>query len=147
MVQPSSSENVQMESLPVVTAGLRSPVVRVTTRESMVEPIRDRDVVVGAREGEAPIRRIAPGTNLIVVKDLLGGLDTATIAGQHYICEKVLSVFRSELSMTEGRLSDLQRRAVTLSLDKLTHEAKRIAPDVASFVSRAEAIVASLSAT
>jgi hypothetical protein len=150
MVQPSSNENGHTESFTVVKAGLRSAVGRGAGRDGSREAVRDVGVREGtttttARDGAEPAPRRTPSGGLIIVKDMLGGLDNATIAGQHYICEKILTVFRSELSMTEGRLSDLQRRTATLTLEKLSVEAKKMVLDLGSFVSRAEALVDSLS--
>jgi hypothetical protein len=150
MVQPSSNENGHTESFTVVKAGLRSAVGRGAGRDGSREVVREVGVLEGtttttAREVAEPAPRATPSGGLIIVKDLLGGLDNATIAGQHYICDKILTVFRSELSTNEARLSDLQRRTATLTLEKLSHEAKKMVLDLGSFVSRAEALVDSLS--
>jgi hypothetical protein len=152
MVQPSSNENGHTESFTVVKAGLRSAVGRGAGRDGSREAVRDVGIggvsgttTTTGRESTDATPRATPSGGMLIVKDLLGGLDNATIAGQHYICEKILTVFRSELSTNEARLSDLQRRTATLSLEKLSHEAKRMVLDLGSFVSRAEALVDSLS--
>jgi hypothetical protein len=150
MVQPSSNENGHTETFTVVKAGLRSAVGRGAGRDGSREAVREVGVgsvsgttTTTGRDGAQPAPRATP--SMVIVKDLLGGLDNATIAGQHYICEKILTVFRSELSLTEGRLSDLQRRTATLTLEKLSVEAKKMVLDLGSFVSRAEALADSLS--
>jgi hypothetical protein len=82
---------------------------------------------------------------LDVISPLLGDLETATTAGQHYVMGKVLVQLGEAVSATERRLSERQRRAVRKHLAVLERESERLLPDADIFVHSARMLAATLS--
>jgi hypothetical protein len=86
-----------------------------------------------------------PGTRLDVIQSMLGDLETATTAGQHYVMAKMLTQLREVASAAESSLSDLQRRAARNTLAQLAREDEKLLPDAAAFARGARSLAAALS--
>jgi len=84
------------------------------------------------------------GWRLGVIKELLGDLDTATVAGQHFTMQKVVGLLRLEVDAVAGGLGDLERRAFWQALEDLGHEQERLLPDADVFVMRSQMITDTL---
>jgi hypothetical protein len=96
---------------------------------------------------EAQVFMLAPARRawrLAVVADLLGDLDTVTVAGQLFTMGKVVGLLRLEVDAAEDGLSELQRRAIRRAIDDLGREETRLLPDADAFVSRARMITDTL---
>lgn len=91
-----------------------------------------------------PAHALAVG-RLDIVEELLGDLETATHAGQHYTMAKIVGLLRDEAAASGSRLSELQRRSIKRSLDELAREQDRLLPDRVPFVARAQTVADSLS--
>jgi len=90
------------------------------------------------------VRPAIRGGRLGVVKELLGDLETATVAGLHFTMEKVVDLLRLEIGAYEPELSDLERRVIGRALTELGREQGRLLPDANLFVSRTEMIADTL---
>lgn len=84
------------------------------------------------------------GGRLGVVKELLGDLETATVAGLHFTMEKVVDLLRQEIGAYEPELNDLERRVIGRALSELGREQGRLLPDANLFVARTEMIADTL---
>ena len=96
---------------------------------------------------EAQVIKVDPtrrGWRLAVVEELLGDLETVTVAGQHFTMDKVVGLLRLEVVAVEDGLSDLQRRAIVRAIEDLGREESRPLPDADRFVSRARMITDTL---
>jgi hypothetical protein len=102
-------------------------------------------------------RHTPPATSLVpflpaprrldVIKPLLGDLETATTAGQHYVMGKVLAQLREAAAAAERKLSEPQRRAIQANLAVLEHESERLLPNADAFGRSARLLAATLSPT
>jgi hypothetical protein len=81
---------------------------------------------------------------LAVVEELLGDLETVTVAGQHFTMDRVVGLLRLEVVAVEDDLSELQRRAIRRAIEDLGREESRPLPDADTFVSRARMITETL---
>jgi hypothetical protein len=79
-----------------------------------------------------------------VVNQLLGDLDTVTVAGLTFTMGKVIGLLRQEVGGAEAGLSKFQRRVMTRALDDLAHEQDRLLPDADRFVARTQIITDTL---
>ena len=91
-----------------------------------------------------PAYPAAGGWRLGVVKELLGDLETATVAGMHFTMEKVVGLLRLEIGAREPELNDLERRLIGRALTELGREQGRLLPDANLFVVRTEMIADTL---
>jgi hypothetical protein len=82
--------------------------------------------------------------NLDVVEELLGDLETVTIAGITFTMEKVVGLLRHQVGVAAPVLSERQRYAMTRALDDLGREQVRLLPDTERFVARAHVITEAL---
>jgi hypothetical protein len=100
---------------------------------------------------EQPARSLVPflpaRTRLEVIEPMLGDLETATTAGQHYVMEKVLAQLREAVAGSERKLPDLQRRTVRNTLAVLARESERMLPDADLFARSVRMLADALSAT
>src|SRR5437763_14548738 len=80
------------------------------------------------------------GWRMNVVKQLLGDLDTATVAGLHFTMEKVVDLLQLEIGAVEPELNDLERRVIRRALADLGRERVRLLPDADAFVVRTQMI-------
>jgi hypothetical protein len=83
-------------------------------------------------------------TRLDVIQPMLGDLETATTAGQHYVMGKVLVQLREAASAAEPGLPDLRRRTIRSTLALLAREAERLLPDPDAFARGARLITSEL---
>ena len=88
--------------------------------------------------------RTPPGWRLDVVRQLLGDLDTVTIAGRPFTMGKVVGLLRQEIGAAADGLSEFQRRVMRRALDDLAHEQDRMLPDADRFVARTQMITDTL---
>ena len=86
-----------------------------------------------------------PARRLDVINPLLGDLETATIAGQHYVMGKVLQQLREAAAGPERNLTDPQRGAIRENLAVLQRESERLLPNAEAFVCSARILAATLS--
>jgi len=84
------------------------------------------------------------GWRMDVVKQLLGDLDTATVAGLHFTMEKVVDLLQLEIGVVEPELNDLERRVILRALAELGREQGRLLPDADMFVARTQMITDTL---
>jgi len=84
------------------------------------------------------------GWRMDVVKQLLGDLDTATVAGLHFTMEKVVDLLELEIGAVEPELNDLERRVILRALAELGREQGRLLPDADMFVARTQMITDTL---
>lgn len=77
-----------------------------------------------------------------IVKELLAALDTATPAGQQYLMNKVVELLRRESVRAVPHNQD--RRAIATTIDGLSREAERLAPDPAAFTRGTVRLLAAL---
>jgi len=84
------------------------------------------------------------GWRMDVVKQLLGDLDTATVAGLHFTMEKVVDLLQLEIGAVEPELNDLERRVILRALAELGREQGRLLPDADMFVARTQMITDTL---
>ena len=77
-----------------------------------------------------------------LVKELLVALETATPAGQPYLMSKVVDLLRRESVRAIPRNHD--RGAIATTIDGLSREAERRAPDTAAFTRRTVRLLAAL---
>jgi hypothetical protein len=117
-------------------------------RGTFRERLRAMTIMTAAMTGrEAQVMPIDPaprGWRLAVVEELLGDLETVTIAGRHFTMDRVVGLLRLEVVAVEDGLSDLQRRAIGRALEDLGREERRQLPDADRFLSRARMITDTL---
>ena len=96
-------------------------------------------------EGRRAVTEWRPrGWRLGVVRELLGDLETVTVAGQRFTMEKVVTMLRDEVGSVEPELTELQRRIMACALADLGHERDRLLPDTDTFVVRSQIIANTL---
>lgn len=78
---------------------------------------------------------------LELLQGMLGRLEDATSAGQHYLMEKVLPLLRREALDPGKKFRPGDLDVITRSLADLEHEASRVAPDPSSFGQKAQLLV------
>jgi hypothetical protein len=106
---------------------------------------------------ETATHRLPPPTSLVpflpvrrwlyIIESMLGDLETATIAGQHYVMSKVLAHLREAAVGSERKLSDLQHHKVHSTLAALARESERMVPDTDLFARSARTLADTLSPT
>ena len=84
---------------------------------------------------------------LEVVRDLLAALDSATIAGQRHLMERIIGLVGPDVARVTGQLTDRRRTIIARSLDELAREAARLVPDAGAFRRQAEVLMDVLSAS
>lgn len=94
--------------------------------------------------GAVPVDRAPRTLRLGVVEQLLGDLDTATVAGRHFTMEKVVGLLRVEIGAAEPGLSEGARCAIAGALDELAREESHLLPDPPTFVARTRMITQTL---
>jgi hypothetical protein len=82
--------------------------------------------------------------NLDVVRELLGDLETVTVAGVNFTMGKVVGLLRQEIGAAAPTLSEPLRCVMTRALDDLGREQGRLLPDTGRFVARAHVITEAL---
>jgi hypothetical protein len=84
---------------------------------------------------------LAPEARLDLLRGMLCRLEDATLAGQHYLMDKVLPLLRREAldRNITFRPSDLE--VINRSLRDLEKEASRVAPDMTNFGLKAQILV------
>lgn len=78
------------------------------------------------------------------IREMIGRLDSLTIAGQRHVMDKVVTALRAEITQA-ARTSERNRRAVVDHLGLLAAQSEGSWPDVRGFSLRAENLVALLS--
>jgi hypothetical protein len=113
--------------------------------------IRSVIMIQATTNRHLPARSLVPflpvRTWLEVIEPMLGDLETATTAGQHYVMGKVLAQLREALVGAEHKLPDLQRRTVRNTLAMLGRESERMLPDADLFARSVRMLADALSAT
>jgi hypothetical protein len=84
---------------------------------------------------------LAPEARLDLLRGMLCQLEDATLAGQHYLMEKVLPLLRRVARDSSQRLRPGELDVVYRSLEDLEHEAARLAPDPSTFGQKAQILV------
>jgi hypothetical protein len=80
------------------------------------------------------------------VREILRGLDTATVAGQQHLMMKVLGLLRTEAPAPDRWVGDQQWSKIARALEGLAHEASRMAPDACAFARQATIVADALAA-
>lgn len=83
---------------------------------------------------------------LPVIQEMLGVLDTLTIAGQRHVMEKVVSFVDTKTRAAAARMSNRDRATLFELLTQLRKESQRLVPDPLRFTRHAENLVALLRA-
>jgi hypothetical protein len=73
-----------------------------------------------------------------VLQGMLRRLEDVTPAGQQYLMAKVVPLLRREAIDQAGRFQRSELTTIEQSLDRLEHEASRLAPNVGVFSQRAQ---------
>jgi hypothetical protein len=97
--------------------------------------------------GAAPGTVAAPSAGygpLAVIKEMLAGIETSTMAGQLYVMGKVIAELQRELGRQGELLAESQRRMLTRGLENLSRQISSHVPDVCAFVARAGLVVETL---
>jgi hypothetical protein len=84
---------------------------------------------------------------LDVVKEILTALETATVAGQQYLMDKVLKVLQHQAPPRDHWMSEREWSQIAGALDALAREAARLSPDAAAFSRQAQFLADSFSRT
>ena len=84
------------------------------------------------------------GRRLDVVREILRGLETATLAGQQHLMMKVLGLLRSEAPARDHWVGEQQWGKIAAALERLAQEASRLAPDTGAFARQATAVADAL---
>jgi hypothetical protein len=84
------------------------------------------------------------GGQFSVIREMLGNLDTLTIAGQHHIIDKVIAFVDARVRQAATRAS--KRNSATLMdvMTQLRNESDRLSPDSTRFAQRAENLISLL---
>ncbi len=97
-----------------------------------------------------PDRRNGEGALLVrqlsVIREMLGTLDTVTIAGQHHLMDKVIAFVNGQLRRAPTCLSDRNRATLVDLITQLRGESDHLLPDAARFAQRAENLINLLTA-
>ena len=94
----------------------------------------------------SPARARSPvGWRLGVIADLVAELETATVAGQHYVMDKMVALLREEANGSSPSLSQLEQKLALRAIEDLDREQHRRLPDLEKLVTRARAIAHMLS--
>jgi len=88
----------------------------------------------------------ASARRLDAVREILRGLETATAAGQQHLMMKVLGLLRKEAPAPDHWVGDRQWKKIATALERLTHEANRLAPDADAFKRQATMVADALDA-
>jgi hypothetical protein len=78
---------------------------------------------------------------LPVIHEMLGTLDTLTIAGQRHVMEKVVSFVDTKTRATGARMNDRNRATLFELLTQLRQESQRRVPDPLRFTHHAESLI------
>jgi hypothetical protein len=76
-----------------------------------------------------------------VVRELLGDLKTATVAGRRFTIEKVVKILDEETVAAARDLSEVQRRGLANALADLRSEQGRPSPRAEAFAIRVETML------
>ena len=87
---------------------------------------------------------VASERRLDVVREILRGLETATVAGQQHLMTKVLGLLRREAPARDVWVGDQQWNKIAAALDALAREASRLAPNADVFARQAAFIADAL---
>lgn len=101
-----------------------------------------REPAVQRRRSESALRE----RHLQVIGEMLGMLDTLTIAGQRHLMEKIVSFVDTQTRSAAVRMSNGNRAALFEVLTRLRQESQRLVPDPVRFIRHAENLIALLSA-
>ena len=82
---------------------------------------------------------------LATIREMIGGLDSLTMAGQRHMMGKVVTALRDHVTQKPRAPSERNRRALVDHLGQLTLESAGHWPDVRGFSQRVEDLVALLS--
>ena len=108
----------------------------------MSAPIRVVDLVqdrpaTDRRNGEhASVAR-----KLSVIREMLGTLDTLTIAGQHHLMDKVIAFVEGQVQQVAARVSKRNRATLADVMTQLRRESDLLFPDSTRFAQRAESLI------
>jgi len=78
---------------------------------------------------------------LPVIHEMLGMLDTLTIAGQQHVMEKVVDFVDSKTRAVAPRMGDRNRVTLFDLLRRLREESQRLVPDPLRFTRHAESLI------
>jgi hypothetical protein len=92
------------------------------------------------RNGERALRL----RQLSVVREMLGTLDTLTIAGQHYDIDKVIAFVDGQVRGAARRVSERNRATLMDLMTQLRDESVHRFPDSTRFAQRAENLISLL---
>jgi hypothetical protein len=81
-----------------------------------------------------------------IVREMLPTLDTVSAAGQKHIMGKVVAFIQAQAARACRDLSRRNQEMFAELLELLTHESRRLLPDVRIFSHRAESLLAFLGA-
>lgn len=81
---------------------------------------------------------------LSVIREMLGTLDTLTIAGQHHLMDKVIDFVEGQVRNAAPRLSARNRAVLMDLMTQLRNESDHLFPDSAQFAQSAENLVSLL---
>ena len=78
---------------------------------------------------------------LPVIREMLGTLDTLTIAGQRHVMQKVVDFVDTKTRVVAARMSHRNRATLFDLLTQLGKESERLVPDSARFARQAESLI------
>ena len=94
----------------------------------------------------AVARSSAEVSDLEVVREMIGTMETLTLAGQRHTMARIVDFIDQCATRCERTIGIHNRNTLEQLLEELTREAQRIFPDARSFGSRAEALLGLLAA-
>ena len=78
---------------------------------------------------------------LSVIREMVGTLDTLTIAGQRHVMDKVVAFVDEQVRHATPRVSKRNRATLGEVMTQLRSESDRVFPDSARFAQRAESLI------
>lgn len=81
---------------------------------------------------------------LSVIREMLGTLDTLTIAGQHHDIDKVIAFVGGQVQRARTQVSGRNRTTLMDLMTQLRNESDRLFPDSTRFAQRAENLISLL---
>jgi hypothetical protein len=90
--------------------------------------------------------RLLIAAELAVIREMLGTLESLTIAGQRHAMDKVVGFVGERAQGAATRVSPRNRTTLLDLLAELQKESQRMVPDSASFARHAENLIALLAA-
>jgi hypothetical protein len=92
----------------------------------------------------APLLPTTSPSRLAVAREMLVTLETLTNAGQRHLMAKVVTFIEGHVATATAGVRERPRAAALQLLGQLRRESERPSPDVATFRSRAETLIALL---